>query len=83
MKSYHTLQGVIGVREQKGSLAEYGITYRQVDLLSDGSFDYDKIRESINDKTKIVELLNVKQVYGEFEELHDQSERVIFVCRKG
>ena len=38
-KPYDTLEEVIGIRPSKGSLAEYGITYRQVDLLEDGSFD--------------------------------------------
>ena len=34
-------------------LAEYNISYRQVDLLADGSFDYDGIRKAINEKTKL------------------------------
>ena len=42
-KPYDTLEGVIGIREQKGSLAEFGITYRQTDLLPDGGFDYENI----------------------------------------
>lgn len=53
-KPYDTLEEVIGIRESKGSLKEYGITYAQVDLLSDGSFDYDGIKNAINDKTKLV-----------------------------
>ena len=53
-KPYDTLEEVIGIRPSKGSLAEYGVTYRQVDLLPDGSFDYDKIRENINEKTHLV-----------------------------
>ena len=32
-KPYDTMDEIIGIRESKGSLAEYGITYRQVDLL--------------------------------------------------
>ena len=59
-KVYDTLEGVIGVRESKGSLAEYGITYRQVDLLPTGEFDYDRIRESINHKTKLIEIQRSK-----------------------
>ena len=39
-KPYDTLEEVIGIRPSSGSLAEYGITYRQVDLLEDGSFDF-------------------------------------------
>ncbi len=53
-KPYDTLEEVIGIRPSKGSLAEYGITYRQVDLLADGSFDYDRIRKALNEKTKLV-----------------------------
>lgn len=59
-KPYDTLEGVIGIREQKGSLAEYGITYRQTDLLSDGSFDYDGIRAAINEKTKLATIQRSK-----------------------
>lgn len=59
-KVYDTLEGVIGVREQKGSLAEFGITFKQVDLLSDGSFDYEAIRKSITDKTKLIEIQRSK-----------------------
>ena len=57
---YDTLQGVIGIREEKGSLKEYGITYRQVDLLPDGSFDYDGIKKAINEKTKLVTIQRSK-----------------------
>ena len=53
-KPYDTLEEVIGIRPSKGSLAEYGITYRQINLLMDGSFDYAGIKNAINDKTKMV-----------------------------
>lgn len=59
-KPYDTLEEVIGIRPSKGSLAEYGISYRQVDLLSDGSFDYDSIRAAINDKTRLVTIQRSK-----------------------
>lgn len=59
-KPYDTLEEVIGIRPSKGSLAEYGITYSQVDLLCDGSFDYDKIRAAINEKTKLVTIQRSK-----------------------
>ncbi|MBO5424731.1 MAG: methionine gamma-lyase family protein [Lachnospiraceae bacterium] len=59
-KVYDTLEGVIGVRESKGSLAEFGITFRQVDLLPDGSFDYDSIKANINEKTKLIEIQRSK-----------------------
>ena len=51
-KPYDTMDEIIGIRPSKGSLAEYNISYRQVDLLDDGSFDYDGIRKAINEKTK-------------------------------
>ena len=59
-KPYDTLESVIGIREAKGSLAEYGISYRQVDLLEDGTFDYENIRKAINEKTKLVTIQRSK-----------------------
>ena len=59
-KPYDTLEEVIGIRESLGSLAEYGITYRQVDLLEDGSFDYEGIKRAINDKTRLVTIQRSK-----------------------
>ena len=59
-KPYDTLEEVIGIRESNGSLREYGISYRQVDLLPDGTFDYDGIRAAINEKTKLVTIQRSK-----------------------
>ncbi len=59
-KPYDTLQGVIGIRPERGSLMEYGVTYRQVDLLPDGEFDYEGIRQAINEKTKLVTIQRSK-----------------------
>lgn len=59
-KPYDTLEEVIGIRPSSGSLAEYGISYRQVDLLNDGTFDFDGIRNGINDKTKMVTIQRSK-----------------------
>lgn len=59
-KPYDTLEEVIGIRPSKGSLAEYGITYRQVDLLPGGGFDFDKIREAVNKRTKLVTIQRSK-----------------------
>lgn len=59
-KPYDTLEEVIGIRESVGSLKEYGITYRQVDLLPNGSFDYENIKKAINDKTKLVTIQRSK-----------------------
>lgn len=57
---YDTLQGVIGIRKEKGSLSEYGITYKQVDLKEDYSFDYEGIEKAINEKTKLVTIQRSK-----------------------
>ena len=59
-KPYDTLEEVIGIRPSKGSLAEYGITYKQVDLLPNGGFDYENIRKAINEKTKLVTIQRSK-----------------------
>lgn len=59
-KPYDTLEEVIGIRPSKGSLAEYGVTYRQVEFLADGGFDYDGIRAAINEKTKLVTIQRSK-----------------------
>lgn len=59
-KPYDTLEEVIGIRPSKGSLKEYGISYRQVDLLPDGSFDYDKIRLAISERTRLVTIQRSK-----------------------
>ncbi len=57
---YDTLEEVIGIRESPCSLAEYGVSYRQVDLLPDGSFDYDGIRSAIHGKTKLITIQRSK-----------------------
>ena len=59
-KPYDTLEEVIGIRPSNGSLAEYGVTYRQVDLLEDGSFDYPAIEKALNEKTKLVTIQRSK-----------------------
>ncbi len=59
-RPYDTLEEVIGIRPSRGSLAEYGVTYRQVDLLPDGGFDFDKIRRSINQRTRLVTIQRSK-----------------------
>ena len=59
-KPYDTLEEVIGIRPSRGSLAEYGVTYRQVELLEDGSFDYEGIRAAIGEKTRLVEIQRSK-----------------------
>lgn len=59
-KPYDTLEEVIGIRESKGSLAEYGISYKQVDLLENGDFDFDNIKKAISEKTKLVTIQRSK-----------------------
>ena len=59
-KPYDTLEEVIGIRESKCSLKEYGVTYRQVDLLPDGTFDYDNIAKAINEKTALITIQRSK-----------------------
>jgi len=59
-KPYDTLEEVIGIRPSNGSLAEYGVVYRQVNLKEDGTFDYDNIEKAINEKTKMVTIQRSK-----------------------
>lgn len=59
-KLYDTMDEVIGIRDSRGSLKEYGVTYRQVDLLPDGGFDFEGIKNSINEKTKVVTIQRSK-----------------------
>lgn len=56
-KPYDTLEEVIGIRgENKGSLKDFGITYKQVELCQDGSIDYDSLNKAITPKTKMISL---------------------------
>ncbi len=57
---YDTLEEVIGIRPSPCSLKEYGVSYRQVDLLPDGGFDYDGIRAAINEKTRLITIQRSK-----------------------
>jgi cystathionine beta-lyase family protein involved in aluminum resistance len=59
-KPYDTLEGVIGITESRGSLAEYGITYAQADLLPDGGFDWEAIKAAITPKTKLATIQRSK-----------------------
>lgn len=52
-KPYDTMDEIIGIRKSKGSLAEYGVTYRQVDLIDDKEIDFEGIKSAINDRTKM------------------------------
>ena len=59
-KPYDTLEKVIGTVPSPCSLMEYGVTYKQVDLLEDGTFDYENIKKAINEKTKLVTIQRSK-----------------------
>lgn len=59
-KPYDTLEEVIGIRESKGSLAEYGITYKQAELNEDGTINFDNIKKCINEKTKLATIQRSK-----------------------
>ncbi len=73
-KPYDTLEGVIGIRPEVGSLAEYGVTYRQVELLEDGTFDYPAIENAINEKTKLVTIQRSKVIC---QDRHSQYSRLV------
>ena len=53
---YDTLQTVLGLSGARGSLRDYGVGFRYVDLLQDGSFDLEGIRKAISEKTRLVEI---------------------------
>lgn len=59
-RPYDTLEEVIGIRESACSLKEYGVSYREVELLPDGTFDYENIKKAINEKTKLVTIQRSK-----------------------
>lgn len=59
-KPYDTLEEVIGIRPSRGSLAEYGISYSQTELLPDGTFDYDAVEKAINERTKLITIQRSK-----------------------
>ena len=55
-RPYDTLASTIGLTEETydGSLMNFGITYDEVELKSDGTPDLEAIRSKISDKTKVV-----------------------------
>ena len=72
---YDTLQEVIGIRPSRGSLAEYGIGYKQVDLLADSTFDFEGIKEALKDKK--IRLVTIQRSKGY------QSRRTLSVAQIG
>lgn len=79
---YDTLQEVIGIRPSPCSLAEYGVSYRQVDLLEDGGFDYDAIQKAINEKTKLITIQRSKGYATRPTFSVSQIGELIAFCRK-
>lgn len=86
---YDTLKEVI-LGEGNGSLKDFGVSYRQVDLVN-GAFDYDAIRNAINDKTKLVfvgrsrgyewrDALDVREIGKMAKFVKDFKSDVIIMC---
>ena len=57
---YDTLEEVIGIRPSACSLKEYGVHYRQVDLLPDYGFDYPAIEQALRGGVKLVTIQRSK-----------------------
>jgi cystathionine beta-lyase family protein involved in aluminum resistance len=52
---YDTLLDAVGIRDgAPGSMKEYGITYKIIDLNPDGMVDHDAVTSSITERTKMV-----------------------------
>lgn len=52
---YDTLASIVdGGEEDTGSLKDYGIDYQHIDLLEDGSVDFEKVEKQISDKTRVI-----------------------------
>ena len=79
---YDTLEEVIGIRPSAGSLKEYGVSYRQVDLLPDGSFDYDGIRAAIGPQTKLITIQRSKGYATRPSFSVDQIGQLIAFCKQ-
>ena len=79
---YDTLEEVIGIRESPCSLKEYGVSYRQVDLLPDGGFDYPRIREAITEKTKLITIQRSKGYATRPSFSVDQIGALIAFCKE-
>lgn len=84
-KPYDTIEEIIGIRGGKGagSLKDYGITYRQVELLENGKIDFEKVEQAINPNTKMV-FIQRSRGYGWREPVavKDIEEASVFVKRK-
>ena len=81
-RPYDTLEEVIGIRPSPCSLAEYGVTYNEVALLPDGTFDYDGIRRAITDKTKLITIQRSKGYATRPTFSVEQIGRLIAFCKQ-
>ena len=79
---YDTLEEVIGIRESKCSLKEYGVTYAQANLKADGTFDYDAIRSKINERTKLITIQRSKGYATRPSFSVDQIGELIAFCKQ-
>ena len=79
---YDTLEEVIGIRPSPCSLKEYGVSYRQVDLLPDGGFDYDGIRAAINEKTRLITIQRSKGYATRPSYSVEEIGRLIAFCKE-
>ena len=79
---YDTLEEVIGIRHSHCSLKEYGVSYRQVDLLPDGGFDYDGIRAAINEKTRLITIQRSKGYATRPSYSVEEIGRLIAFCKE-
>ena len=79
---YDTLEEVIGIRPSPCSLKEYGVSYRQVDLLPDGGFDYDGIRAAINEKTRLITIQRSKGYATRPSYSVEEIGKLIAFCRE-
>ena len=80
---YDTLEEVIGIRPSPCSLKEYGVSYRQVDLLPDGGFDYDGIRAAINEKTRLITIQRSKGYATRPSYSVEEIGKLIAFCKEG
>jgi len=79
---YDTLEEVIGIRDSVCSLKEYGVSYRQVELLNDHDFDFDGIQKAINEKTKLITIQRSKGYASRPTFSVEQIGEVIRFCKK-
>ena len=81
-RPYDTLEEVIGIRPSPCSLAEYGVSYREIELLPDGTFDYEGIRRAITEKTKLITIQRSKGYATRPTFSVEQIGELIAFCKK-